>query len=1050
MTTLLSFDKTLPQIAIVDINNYNNKVTAIAELQGKGNISGTDIGKAFAALDSSISIAYFWMFDKHLISRLVDQNQSTDHILYQASQEHVQPLNNMATKLATINDPSLEVSSGALWMDGPYAILEDGKLPESTINVSPDTEYRAVVAMIYRDTGGLARSTGMDLEAFSELLMTGGSALNSVKPVLWNTAAEKIVFEKQKVDNAATYVITSGGTAADNVYTAPGENGKCYWTGPVHYHSEQRPGPGGYVGYMGGKRHRHNGNQPKLRRVDTLNTTTHDYTVFERLEAIKVEGVEPITPREGMFSPLCLTTDKAGTCKGFFTINWSQILRKHVLFPNMIQEDARGLSRIKDISVYRTNSIDGREKLIVSSQQIGTFSPIADNTTTDAKVDLVMEEKTGDINTGFITELTNLLHTPQTNSSDFRSFAIADFTTSKMHDGELTYRVEISFEDGTVLLLNSLLERLKNNYFNLEQYLSDYELSVSTGRKIMWDKTDYAGVWSSAIKNITSLLSYFGAFNKSAAQRELYLLINPQSATLEGVERMAKLVREKIEQLTNALSGFIREKSRGGRNEKKSNMTISGNRSSSIISLERVWENDSINIGDYNKHGYDYLTTSKMGLSSAGLSTVSTTDYESLVGLETLKHFSPDIAFSDIILSTEGVNSDLSLNKYSFLTPNFIKIPEAGDFETFTHINNRSVALKSPEEYFNVLVDLISYKENGTIVSSEVALTEIEENIDICDNESAMAQVLNLKTQHAVVSTFSSLGVDVVDDYESDEYKALSSMGGNTGEVLLANVLGRDDAETKNSNSELEERDTSKRVEKQFSSTLSTGLLTFSLVENYVNLCKQTEALGCLEQLSNTAVSALPNQYKAMYFSNTPGLATTNWSAGMKNVNNMAFFHLMHKNITTVEAFRGYEQNKIAKPIWQRLDRVHLDEAKSANKNYILCRMRREYYDMPCALPTEQFLNMPVYDECFLIHLPSAQANRNVQEGSGPVENMVDVLERDDTLNINNKLLRSNVSANNRNRPLARQAAAGAQTRTQAAAATRSGTTATRRTRGGY
>ena len=34
MTTLLSFDKTLPQIAIVDINNYNKKVTAIAELQG--------------------------------------------------------------------------------------------------------------------------------------------------------------------------------------------------------------------------------------------------------------------------------------------------------------------------------------------------------------------------------------------------------------------------------------------------------------------------------------------------------------------------------------------------------------------------------------------------------------------------------------------------------------------------------------------------------------------------------------------------------------------------------------------------------------------------------------------------------------------------------------------------------------------------------------------------------------------------------------------------------------------------------------------------------
>jgi len=667
----------------------------------------------------------------------------------------------------------------------------------------------------------------------------------------------------------------------------------------------------------------------------------------------------------------------------------------------MVQDDARGLSKINDISISRFNSTDERESLVVSSTQLGSFAAITDNTTKKAEEDhVVTGEVTKEISTGFITELTNLLHMPKT-ASGFRSFAMADFTTSDIQDGELTYKVEISFEDGTVLLLNSLFSGLQQDYIKLNQYLSDYELSYRTGQHIKYDRAEYTGVWTSAAKNITNLLSYFGGFDVPRLQRELYLLTNPKSATIEGIERLLNLIQNKIEELAAVLSGFVKDES-AGTGEARANKVLSGNRSSSLLSLEHVWRNNSINIGEYNKQGYDYLSTSKLELSSAGLSTTSMINYDLLTHLETLKYFTPDSITNENMLSINGVTSDLSSVKYSFLTPNFIKIPDLQIFETFSHINNRSIALKSPQEYFNFLIDLISYRENGRIASSGVALTETEENLNECENDIRSDQVVNLFTQHTIVSAFSFLGIDVSEDHESEEYKALAHDGGNGEVVQKLQLLGDATAETENSNDELEGQDTSQITEQLFTSSLNASGVTFSLVENYLDLCRLAKALDCVKEAQNNiSIASLPNQYKAIHFSNMSSVTTTNWSAGMKNVNNIAFFHLMHKNISTVEVFKGYANNQFS-PIWRPLNKFDVDDAAQNNKNYILCRLRREYNDLPCPLGTNQFLNMPVYNECFLISLPPAQTSNAVQP-----TNTLDILDNNTTLNINNGVLRS-------------------------------------------
>lgn len=1002
MVTTTQRSMALPQIAIVDINNYDNKATAIARFQGQG--------AALARSAPSIRVAYFWVFDSVIASKFVEQSHSHEHILYKASQNHLEPLNELGIGFKKISGPSSELSADTLWMDGPYTVEEGGGIPESTVNISSDANYRGVIAMVYEDLDAVSHTHGYDTNVLTELVFNKTSGFGMLKKLLLNSATETIVYEKQKVEEAVAYVIISGGTAADNIYTTRGDDGQCYWTGPVHNHGSSTPTPEGYTGWMGGERHIRNANQPKLRRIETLNTTTHDYTVFDRLNAIRVEeSREAVFPNASIISPLCLTADKHGVCRGFFTINWSQILKKYVLFPNMVQAEARGLSKINEISIYRTNSTDGRERLVVSSKQIGSFATIADNTTTEAEEDHLTQGVTKEISTGFITELTNLLHMPET-ASGFRSFAIADLTTRELQDGELTYKVEISFEDGTILLLNSLFSRLRQDYFKLNQYLSDYELSYQTGQHIKYDQTEYAGVWISAVKNITSLLSYFGDFDIPLVQRELYLLTNPKSATIEGIERLLKLIQNKIEELTAAISGLVKDASAGS-GETRANKVVSGNKSSSLLSLEHTWGNDSINIGEYNKQGYGYLSTSKIELSSAGLSTTSIINYDLLTNLETLKHFSPDSVINEDILSVSGITNDLSSVKYSFLTPNFIKIPGLQIFETFNHINNRSVTLKSPQEYFNFLIDLISYRENGTIASSGIALTRTEENLNECEADLKADQVVNLFTQHAVTRAFLFSGIGVSEDHESEEYKALAHDGGNEEPQTKLQLLGSDTAETLNSNAELEDRDTSQATEQLFTRSLNASGVTFSLVENYLDWCRTTKALDCVKEVQDDiSIASLPNQYKAIHFSNMPLTTTINWSAGMKNINNIAFFHLMHKNISTVEVFKGYANNQFS-PIWHPLNKFDVSDAVQNNKNYILCRLRREYNALPCPLPTNQFLNMPVYNECFLISLSPTQTNTAIRT-SGTTQisataDILDDLDNDGTLAIGNSVLRS-------------------------------------------
>ena len=991
MATTAQQPMSLPQIAIVGINNYDNKATAIAQFQGPG--------ASLARSDPSIRVAYFWVFDSVIASKFVEQSHSYDHVLYKASHDHLESLNSLEIEFKKISGPSSELSAGTLWMDGPYAIEEDGSIPESTVNISSDIDSRSVIAMVYKDLDAVSSINGLDINSLAKIIFNKSSDFGMLKKLLWNSAAEKIVLDKQKAEEAVAYVIISGGTAADNIYTTRGDDGRCYWTGPVHNHDSGAPASEGYTGWMGGEKHIQNANQPKLIRIETLNTTTRDYTVFKHLSDIRIEeSREAIHPNASIISPLCLTADKHGVCRGFFTINWSQTLKRYVLFPNMVQTEARGLSKINEISIYRTNSTDGKERLVVSSKQIGSFETIVDNTTTEAEENQLTQETTKEISTGFITELTNLLHMPET-ASGFRSFAMADLTTSGLQDGELTYKVEISFEDGTILLLNSLLSRLRQDYIKLNQYLSDYELSYQTGQHIKYDQAEYAGVWTSAAKNITSLLSYFGDFDIPGAQKELYLLTNPKSATTEGIERLLKLVQNKIGELHAVMSGFVKDRPAGS-GEAHANKAVSGNKSSSLLSLEHIWGNNSINIGDYNKHGYDYLSTSKIELSSAGLSTTSMINYDLLTNLETLKHFSPDSVVNEDTLSINGVTSDLSSTKYSFLTPNFIKIPDLQIFETFNHINNRSVTLKNPQEYFNFLIDLISYRENGTIASSGLALTETEENLNEDERDLKSDQVVNLLTQHLITRTFSFSGIDVSEDYESEEYKALTHDGDNEEPQLKSQLFGAGAAETINSNAELEDHDTSQTTEKLFTSSLNASGVTFSLVENYLDSLHITKTLDCVKEMQDSvSIASLPNQYKAIHFSNRPSTTTTNWSAGMKNVNNIAFFYLMHKNISIVEVFKGYANNQFS-PIWRPLSKFDVSDAAQNNKNYILCRLRREYNALPCPLPINQFLDIPVYNECFLISLPPTQTS-----GAAQPTNTLDGLDNDNTIIMNNAVL---------------------------------------------
>jgi len=862
---------------------------------------------------------------------------------------------------------------------------------------------------------------------------------------------ERVINKGTRVEEAVVYTIQEETGSPVDARSIESSEGICVWKGEVHYHSPENPAPDGYVGWMAGPRSRMG---PKLNRNTVPNTTVRDYTIFDYLSTIDLSPKERRKIPEyknAYVSPLCLTRDDIGNCKGWFTINFEELVKDNCYFPRLITKQTLGLSRITNIEINRTSRTNAKKKLIVSSEQVDDFVLVANNTTSFMEIDRVTEEYTKEVITGYITELTGKLHIPDNSAQhnlSQRTFAMTDYSMQEEKEGIHTYDLEISFKDGTITWLGQIIRKLEGGVVNLLQYYNDLEDVLNRGQKINFRQQPYTisnkGPWQYSIETVVELLSAFSTIETERIQEQLYLLICPQTGTLVGVEKMLDFLRKTISMLKSSLFGIIKDSATiaGKARLLKSNRTASGNRPPSAIIINHVFAEtfDATNNGDI---GYVYLNTTLSGVDSPGLSTLSMNNYISLADRETLKYFPIETVQSNAV-SAGNSQDDLSFTKLSFLTPNSIKLPGA-TFEVATHVNNKSVNLLNPGDYLNVLMDVLSYKENGTFATSKVQLSErtstsgfqrlssgtktadraaddtdtvLEDRANCIPETNQELLLLGAHTKYALSHTLSFLGIQVTEDHESEFHKISSGT-----RILQTDVLSPSDSEVSNSNDELETEDDTK-ISNLFTNSVDASKILFPLMTSHLNLQDSSLMMCRLINIKDTAKRKfLPNQYKAIYLADAGIRTNNNWTDGIENINNLSFFYLMNKNLTTVEVFRGFRSGFVSLPIWERLTQSHMNDAMNNNKQYILCRLRRGYSGMPGIIKDDTILNyIPIQDECFLIDVSKKSVATTTNRPQIATRSQLDRLEKNPLLRVQTALIRTeeknidrNVVAPNRN-----------------------------------
>lgn len=299
------------------------------------------------------------------------------------------------------------------------------------------------------------------------------------------------------------------------------------WTGPVHYHDENNPGPNGYVGYMSGyggadmgafltPQPVFNGIIQDFREVIEIEKINYDYSLFsnswfnqETTDSLKnnKDFLKQIADRDNpsvldsseiesaiiksmtnssdraIFTDMYTAMDGSGNTRFVFGINVEEALMQNSVFPRLVKnifengapEDATFLlnnSHIEDLRIYRTRVYEENvaEKTIDLYEEIENQIPKLVVCTKDNSngnlISVNKQDNSGNL-TGTIraTPLTSgLVNTPSANGK-IRFFTGTDLQTPS--DGDYNLSVEMIIKDPIILWMEQKILRLERVLYGL-------------------------------------------------------------------------------------------------------------------------------------------------------------------------------------------------------------------------------------------------------------------------------------------------------------------------------------------------------------------------------------------------------------------------------------------------------------------------------------------------------------------------------------------------------------------------------------------------------
>jgi len=757
-----------------------------------------------------------------------------------------------------------------------------------------------------------------------------------------------------------------------------------------------------------------------------------DFRNEERTVRDIITGFEPkersINPTRGSslhpyISDLFLSKGGGKISKFMFLINFDELLTNNSVFGKVIKTNRISLrkeiferSKIKSMKIFRQ-----KVKKVQGTNSIGSaidkYLPQGESPRLIALTAQRKNRKIIDVNS-VITEEIDMSFS----NTGIRSFNVIDkdlFPTSR---SQYQYYIDLEIQDGTLDYLREKIINLRDFAGALENYSSDVLNStvrdddssrsanphiknsgvlVRTREVGGYDpkfdgltqnfavdmENKYSEEMESGIGEFIKVLKIFMQDNQLDINKEtklgnfLHLITDPKTTNPESILVILELVYQSIARM----SSFVGENvTKTDPKTKNSENVFSKNSSFSekgAIAISKTF-NNILDLTRQEVGGYDYLSKNTAenttdSSNQVGLRSITGRAYRERIDRETLKYFTstqPEITEGMTAQNTKFAGADAaSKTSLTYLSPAIVRVNPPIDLLNAGRVDDGSLT---------------------RLVEAKVA-----QNVTEVDN-SAVAPVYSPKfssrakgasEQNVDTQGFGDRGVALKEqvDYFTKDY----GMVPVTSEVQTL-------ADRKNDNVQLpaEEEDREKQSEAAERPTTTSSPLDFytSLFQRDVNKNKDdkkrafktraedsqiglfdlSNGKNYLKGVSQSAVSNLPNQVKALFMSSTGNSSNVRFRPSkrknvFKDPSHSASARMKFKLLVEVQYLDGFEISRangrqkmlMTAPKFKKLTRLAFSQFVGKK---LLCRLKK--YELPqWGIVRPKKLDIPVYDEYFIL-----------------------------------------------------------------------------------
>jgi len=770
----------------------------------------------------------------------------------------------------------------------------------------------------------------------------------------------------------------------------------------------------------------------------------------------------PIGKTNAFFTDVFMSGDANNHCRLLFGVDYANILANKTKFGKFYEL----VKRVEDAEIFFPDATNEsfiasaklkRRRVIDSADYNQLMSPVPGGRLIDEdKPDTILAETSDDHRTGRAAEDShgNLISVNSSVASltetgiitplqdlPMRYFTAVDKTVTNSTHGTYQYGIELEIYDKSSMFIHNLVDELDDSrrvleeYLNLAQLPGNYNFGLNrfstrfaNEQRDLWRGrySDFRGPsWESVLFGYVATtwllteMSHLSAGDSERLDMEtladlIYSLIEPDSATLDGIQTVIKLV----EDLMSRLAGIATpELSKTGTtqadpteyrrdNQNQSRMWRSSGTSRKTFVVEKWFDNELFDADSTKNVGYEYLvphSDPEILHTGRGLYKVSLSEFMQRATDETKKYFTSDNIMNMDIDSGLGtpytLNDSLSHRQLAFFSPS--KGSVGGTVVSFDTIKGTPVVYRNFEErvrYFNAFKTLhgVLPSDARDQIEGEPGQIRPPQEWREFVLDAAGADFPRRRPRNRRRDQLASLDDAFIpqpgipreielEPGEEEERNAADDAFGGVPQPPPPPVLEESDDPLP---------EIVAAADPEPADALCRRIDRYDILSD-CNAIDNNTSYSTPEEM-RASVKDLPNQIKSLFLgrkiSNNDDVTNVNWLGlgddGARPIEDPVLgpiFRINYEMLQKVEVLTGYELSgdspSMKKPAFQPLTEgiltaaIHPDNPRRAN---LLCRLAPYSDKNYVSTRTRKELNLPIYNKHFILHIPNENLSRDL------------------------------------------------------------------------